>query len=101
MAVNTREAMLATGITYRQLDYWTRNGWLRAVEDAPGSGGRREWRPGEKRVAALMLRLISAGFVPEAAHKIARSEGVIELAPGVRVRVWRRGGQPASTGARS
>ncbi len=46
-------------------------------------------------LAAVMRRLVAAGFTHEAAHKIARAEGpVCVLAPGIRVTVrCRTGGQ--------
>ena len=49
-----RAAELA-GITYRQLDYWARQGWLQpTVVRGRGRAGRREYTPGDViRLAAL------------------------------------------------
>jgi hypothetical protein len=49
-----RAAELA-GITYRQLDYWARQGWLRpTVVRGRGRAGRREYAPADViRLAAL------------------------------------------------
>jgi MerR HTH family regulatory protein len=79
---------LAAGITYRQLDHWTKRGYLHAENPSPGSGRKRRWSEGEKQVAALMLRLISAGLTVEAASAVARSgTGVHHLAPSIWIAV--------------
>lgn len=71
------------GVTYRQLDYWIRQGYLRVA--AEGSGSCRTWPAAEVRVARIMARLVAAGVRPAAAERIAR--GGKEIAPGVRVLV--------------
>lgn len=43
------ELAAAAGISYRQLDYWTRHGWIRFEHNGAGSGTERrptdaEWR---------------------------------------------------------
>jgi DNA-binding transcriptional MerR regulator len=44
------------GISYRQLDYWSRTGLIEGQEDAGGSGRRRRWTPVQvERVRALQL----------------------------------------------
>lgn len=60
-----------TGATYRQLDYWTRRGYLQPV---PGntSGLPRAWPRIEVQVAAKMVALIEAGLTAEAAADVAR-----------------------------
>lgn len=60
------------GITYRQLDHWTRQGWLRAENATPGSGHARVWPPEELMVAGLMRRLTLAGFSASRAAAMAR-----------------------------
>jgi hypothetical protein len=104
-AVNALDTMLSAGITYRQLDYWCRQGWLKptlVLDDgthAPagefGSGVPRRWPWSEITVALLMRRLIAAGFTPAAAAVTARRVvdrddvtvsgdlRLAELAPGV------------------
>lgn len=63
----------AAAITARQADYWTRKGYLHAVdEDAPGSGHPRTWAPTEVHVAVLMHDLLRAGFHVGAAAELAR-----------------------------
>lgn len=78
--------LLATGITYRQSDFWVRQGYLRPErrKGRAGTGFARRWPSGELAVAARMARLVTAGIAPEAAAKFAREswpEG--EIAPGV------------------
>ncbi len=77
--------LAVTGATYRQLDHWSRRGWLRPDGGGRGSGRPREWSRTEVEVATTMVRLVAAGITPEAAHRAARGDGV--LAPGVRVLV--------------
>jgi hypothetical protein len=62
------------GLTYRQLDYWTRVGYLRAADPTPGTGQAREWPEMEVVVAALMLRLLQAGLVLAVAARVAREQ---------------------------
>lgn len=40
-AVSSPDAADLAGITYRQLDYWVRNGIVRPLVNASGSGSRR------------------------------------------------------------
>lgn len=73
---------LAIGLTYRQLDYWTRRGYLKAEDPTPGSGHSRTWLEDEQVIAARMLRLISCGFTVEAAARIARDETDLHIVGG-------------------
>lgn len=82
--MNTTELVQETGATFRQLDFWARQGYLRPV-GGEGSGRLRDWPGDEVRVAKVMTRLVQAGVLPAAAHRAARHDG--ELAPGVRVDV--------------
>jgi hypothetical protein len=77
-AAVTLADMRATGATYRQLDYWTRCGWLLddpehtlGLNTLPGSGYWRKWTERDRRVAALMMRLIRAGLRTGVAAQIA------------------------------
>jgi hypothetical protein len=76
--------MLAAGLSYRRLDYWTRTGLLHAVNDAPGSGTPRRWQDGEAAIGALVVRLTDAGLDLQVAFRVAR-DGQHELAPGIRL----------------
>lgn len=83
----------AAGITYRQLDHWTRRGHLRPVTKrsgkfSSGPGGlTREWPPAEVAVACRMARLVAAGLTLEAAAELARAPGRHVLAPGITIEV--------------
>lgn len=73
------------GVTYRQLDYWVRKGWVHPdPRPHAASGVTRTWPADEVRVARVMGRLVAAGLSPDAAHTAARAPGATaELAPGV------------------
>lgn len=80
------DSPMADGLTYRQMDYWVRQGYLRPIDPSPGSGSHRRWPEEERAVARRMIRLVDAGLVPAVAHRVARSgSGIAELAPGVRL----------------
>lgn len=66
-------AFIRVGLTYRQLDFWTTRGYLRADVASPGSGRNRTWPQSEVRVAELMVHLTDAGVTVEAAARIARN----------------------------
>ena len=72
---------LIEGISYRQLDFWVRRGYLHPVH-AGGSGTYRHWPDEEVRVAKEMARLVAVGIPPSLAVRIARGQ-----APEVRVEV--------------
>lgn len=74
------------GITYRQLDVWTRAGLLKPLH-LGGSGNSREWTRAELNVAKVMGRLVAAGLKPEPASRVARSGGRCEIAPGIWIEV--------------
>jgi DNA-binding transcriptional MerR regulator len=60
------------GLTYRQVDHWTRRGYLKPYREADGSGSQREFLISEAEVARWMARLDAAGFKLEAAATLAR-----------------------------
>lgn len=66
----TQQVMELSGATYRQLDHWTRKGWVKPT--GQGTGNDRDWSWQEKHVAKLMIRLINGGFQPATAADIAR-----------------------------
>lgn len=57
------------GLTYRQINYWTNQGYLRPDPQNPGT-----WLDGETHIAHRMLSLIEVGFKPGKAHEMARSD---------------------------
>ena len=90
------EWLEGSGVTYRQLDYWARQGWLlpETRDGGTGPGYHRRWPEPERRVAALMSRLVASGLTPTAAAPVARAGAprllrdkvaTVEIAPGVYV----------------
>jgi hypothetical protein len=61
-------------VSYRQIDYWVRRGWLRPDDPRPGSGYGRDWSDDEVRVAERMARLVRAGLAPDVAARLARED---------------------------
>jgi hypothetical protein len=80
----SRAQMMQAGLSPRQLEWWTRKGWLRTYDVSPGSGNSRTWHPGEDHIARLMIRFVKAGVSPESACLAARG---LPLAPGVTLAV--------------
>ena len=77
------------GPTYRQLDHWVRQGYLRP-EGKTGTGNRRSWSTRERRVALIMSRLVAAGLTPQLAVRVARAKvhgtaKQVSLIPGMAV----------------
>lgn len=64
--------MLATGATYRRLDYWVRKGYLSPERGAPGSGYSREWTERDLRMVRHLVAFTYAGFDLEAALSLTR-----------------------------
>jgi hypothetical protein len=69
-------------VTYRQLDWWARMGYLRPVHEG-GSGVWRQWPDEEIAVVQRMGRLVAVGIPPALAEKVAR--GISDLGHGVRI----------------
>lgn len=82
----TLDQVLKRGLTYRQLDHWTRLGWLRPAHTS-GTGNARVWSQTELQIADLMRRLTRAGLAVEAAAQAARSHQdgrpLVKLGPGL------------------
>jgi hypothetical protein len=79
----TSRDLMDLGLTHRQVDFWVRQGHLKAVQPSPGSGYHRSFPPPEFAVAVRMAELVRAGILPAAACRAARNGG--QLAPGVRI----------------
>lgn len=59
------------GITYRQLDYWTRTGLVRpSLTDAAGSGSRREYSYRDLLELRVIKNLIDAGIKLESVREV-------------------------------
>lgn len=69
--MNVMEAVERAGITYRQIDFWIRSGYVHV--DGHGSGNKREVDDLEASVVRDMAALVRAGFRAEAAAHVARA----------------------------
>jgi len=78
------ELCVASGISYRQCDFWTGAGYLKPLGKAcPGHGYGRKFPATEARIAAYALELITVGFIAGPALAIARTlveDGPLTLA---------------------
>lgn len=68
----TLDAMLATGASYRQIDYWAQRGYLKPVQEKQGSGNNRSWPASECDVARIMMKLLGVGVELARAAQYAR-----------------------------
>jgi hypothetical protein len=76
------------GVTYRQLDHWTTQGYLTAEEPSPGSGRRRAWAAEQLEIAARMARLSRLGLNLALAHRIAT--GTNDVGDGITITIQPR-----------
>lgn len=89
--MNSERVCATAAITYRQLDHWTRLGYLRPMQEnrkgnpGVGSGYDRDYPASEVAAARVMGQLLAAGLTPAAAARVARGEH--DLAPGVHVTI--------------
>ncbi|MDE2096425.1 MAG: MerR family transcriptional regulator [Patescibacteria group bacterium] len=61
--LSTQQVCALIGVTYRQLDYWTRTGHVRAIDDScPGSGQRRAYSVDEVAKVRLIKRFLDMGM---------------------------------------
>ena len=60
------------GITYRQLDHWTRTGLVTAANGETHQGLPRTYDEAEARVVCWMARLVDTGIAPRTAARVAR-----------------------------
>ena len=58
--LTSAEVCQRTGLTYRQLDYWTRTGRIASIVDEVGSGAVRSYAPTVVREIRSLLRRIDA-----------------------------------------
>ena len=65
------QAASVVGITYRQLDYWTRTGLVRpSLGDATGSGSRREYSYQDLLELRVIKTLLDAGIKLESVRDV-------------------------------
>lgn len=69
---NAADVPAAIGVTYRQLDYWVRKGYLEPENVECGSGHQRLFPPDEFAVALTMAHLVRGGFTVDQAARLAR-----------------------------
>jgi hypothetical protein len=81
--LTTVDVAQLVGVTFRQLDYWLRRGWVPAPNPTPGSGNQRVWTRELVRCAAVMAALVRAGLTPDAASELARTDQREIRRPGV------------------
>lgn len=88
-ALSTPEVAARCGVTYRQLDYWLRQGLL----DGPtgtGTGRGRAWTCDAANRAVLMAALVRAGFTHAAAGRLAsHATGEVALGDGLTLTIRR------------
>jgi DNA-binding transcriptional MerR regulator len=60
------------GLTYRQLDYWTRAGRIQALPGRSGSGNYRRYSEQQAALTARLHRLVVYGFTLNAAEQLAK-----------------------------
>jgi DNA-binding transcriptional MerR regulator len=70
--VNGPDAAREAGITYRQLDYWTRRGYLEAERPGQGSGRDRLYNRSEIAIAKMAEAFRRAGLRLDVAFRTAR-----------------------------
>lgn len=87
MSVTAHQISNAADITYRQVDFWTRNGYL-VPDQGPaflqGTGYPRDYPRHQLDHAVLMAHLVRAGFLAKAAHTVAlalEEHGTAQLGP--------------------
>lgn len=59
-------------ISYRQLDFWVRKGYIKERSPGGGSGFLRDFTDDEVAITVKMARLIKIGFKPGPAAEYAR-----------------------------
>jgi hypothetical protein len=90
--LTSADIMFEAAITYRQLDFWDRAGYLRPGRvwrgQRRGSGSPRSWPGGELEIARRMGRLVRAGIPVSLAASVARGSWPrCEIAPGIWIEV--------------
>lgn len=81
--LSSREVCQLLDVTYRQLDYWCRSGWIPGQEVNVGSGFRRVWTKAQvKRIREIKKAfdkadsiLIEAGLTGEANSRAGHKGG--------------------------
>jgi len=81
--MSSKEFMHAVGITYRQLDHWTRNGVLTPVQGTgKGSGVYRRFNPADVPVGRVLARFSRVVDVATGAGHAAAGTGPLAILAG-------------------
>lgn len=89
MSTNMHTLLAQLNVSYRQLDYWVRKGYLQPRHNG-GTGHYREFIGDELMAAHRMARLVNVGFTPDAAARIARAvdrTGHVDLGLGIQIHI--------------
>lgn len=70
--LSSHEVIALAGISYRQLDYWTRVGYIDVPVVAPGQGTQRRWTAPEAAQVLVLARVASLTRDLEVAARVAR-----------------------------
>lgn len=71
-ALSTMDVVDLSGATYRQIDYWARQGVLYPAIGANGSGSHRRYTPLQAAVAAALVRLSKMGMHGRVLARVGR-----------------------------
>jgi DNA-binding transcriptional MerR regulator len=63
--LSTVELAREAGVSYRQVDYWIRAGYIAGTH--PGSGGKRQFDADAVAAVKMMAALVNVGIRPDAA----------------------------------
>ncbi|HJQ00112.1 MAG TPA: MerR family transcriptional regulator [Jatrophihabitans sp.] len=71
--IGCAELMARSGLSYRQVDFYCRTGYLRTIgEGHPGNGYARRFSVAEANIAVFIKQLLDTGFTAAAAAALAR-----------------------------
>lgn len=70
--MNAADVARLTRVSYRQVDYWTRCGYLQPGRDKTGSGYPRDYDEAQVKRVWMMGQLVDVGFTPLGAYTVAR-----------------------------
>jgi DNA-binding transcriptional MerR regulator len=72
--VNSEKVAAIAQVSYRQMDFWLRRGWVPNPPEEKGIGVPRVWNDDHVEFFRRMGLLTRAGVYPEKAHRIAKGE---------------------------
>lgn len=75
-AIDSNAVAKLAGITYRQLDYWLRRGFVYVSDPEPGSGYQRQFSLTESAQVIALSALVRIGFSPESASHVLKGPAV-------------------------